>query len=129
MGFPNRLVQLCKQDSQHYSFIETQNSDTNLAKIYKHNETPRYADPMYTQTSSESGERNENRSGGCLIGLANKMLIPVEIDYKFHEIRCYVKWVTKRHKWHSKVYSGSSFICYSKVTNSHISFLHRIVTE
>lgn len=57
-------------------------SDKNLAKMYKNSEMPRYAVPMYTQTSNESGERNENKSGGCLIGLANKMLIPVLFDYE-----------------------------------------------
>lgn len=35
---------------------------------------------MKTQTSTLSGERKENKSGGCFTGFENKMLIPGGMD-------------------------------------------------
>lgn len=49
-----------------------------LARKYSKRETPKYAVAMYTQTSTEKGERNENNSGGCFIGLLYNILIPKE---------------------------------------------------
>ena len=34
------------------------------------------APAMYSQTRSESGERNEKSDGGSLVGFRNRMLIP-----------------------------------------------------
>ena len=39
-------------------------------------ETPRYAVAIYIQTSSESGDRNENRFGGFFIGFLKRILTP-----------------------------------------------------
>jgi hypothetical protein len=38
-----------------------------------------YAVAMYNHTSSDKGDRKENRSASCLTGLENRILIPEEI--------------------------------------------------
>ena len=49
----------------------------NLARMKSSKDTPRKAVAVYTHTSNDSGDRNENRLGGCLCGFRYRIPIPV----------------------------------------------------
>lgn len=53
---------------------------TYLAKMNNSTETPKYAVAIYIQTSSDNGDKNENKFGGCLTGLRYNTEMPKFIN-------------------------------------------------
>lgn len=51
---------------------------------------------MKTQTSSERGDRNENKSGGCLTGFEKRMLMPGDEVIKLYKKIC-IKTILSDH--------------------------------
>lgn len=54
-----------------------------LARTNNITDTPKYAMSMKTQTSTDKGDRNENKSGGCFTGFEKRMLMPENKIFKF----------------------------------------------
>lgn len=51
-----------------------------LAKPYKTIDTSKYAVAIYSQTSNDNGDVNENKLGGSFLGFAYNILIPNVIN-------------------------------------------------
>lgn len=65
---------------------------------------------MYIQTSKDSGDKNENKFGGCLIGFRYRILIPekfskvITVDFNNNFYCFYFNEIfTQVHEWHGKI--------------------------
>lgn len=70
---------------------------TYLAKMNNSTETPKYAVAIYIQTSSDNGDKNENKFGGCLTGLRYNTEMPKFINGIVKSTTCNI-YKKNRHK-------------------------------